>query len=129
MMVFYLILTVIGSGGIAVALVNVWGKIKLKQLDLFVEERKHFISELNGLRDSMNDLYKTQYELMAENVELKHKVKELEDHVNKKSLLINELTFYKGKFMQLETIVSEFKTNNNGDILINKIIELNDVPR
>lgn len=129
MTIVTILLSALGGGGLAVAFVQVWGKIKLKQMDLFTEERKYFIGELNGLREQMNSLYKQHYDLQGENAQLKQLVQELNDHVTKKSLLINELTFYKGKCHQLDVILSDYKNHNDQLILISKLVELSNVLR
>lgn len=124
-MVAYLLLSAIGGGGLAVAIVNVWGKIKVKQMDVFVEQRQQFIREVNELRNSMNELYNQQFALMQENRELKLKVKDLEDHVNKKSLLLNEISKYRGYFDQLRDIVKDFNDCDK-DAFIKNVITLSE---
>lgn len=110
MMTLYIVLSAIGGSGLTVALVNNWGKIKLKKMDNSLDEREQFVKELNDLRDQMNKLYKQHYQLIEENTTLKIKVKELEDHVNKKSLLLQELTKYRSFYDKLRDIVD----NSNG---------------
>lgn len=105
MITLYIILSALGGSGLTVAIVNTWGKIKIKRIDSSLTERQQFIKELNELRDSVTKLYERQYNLMEENVTLKAKVKELEDHVNKKSVLLNELTKYKNTYSKLKELV------------------------
>lgn len=108
MITFYIIISALGGSGLTVAIVNTWGKIKVKQIDNALDERQQFVKELNELRDSVAKLYERQYSLMEENVTLKAKVKELEDHVNKKSLLLIELTKYRSTYEKLKELVDEY---------------------
>lgn len=97
-----LIITAISSSGATVAVVNVWGKIKLKRMDISVGERQQFIKEVNDLRELMNKLYTQHYTIMKENAELKMKVQELEDHVNKKSKIL----------LNLKSIIESYSVEN-----------------
>lgn len=101
----YLILSALGGGGLGVAIVSAWSKIKLKQLDVFVEERQQFIKEVTDLRKQMNELYTQHYQLMGENSALKYKIKDLEDHVNKKSDALKDLTALKGYHKRIKEVL------------------------
>jgi len=92
MTILQFIATVISTGGVLTAAVTVYGRIKTKQIDAFVTERQQFISELSQLRNQMTELYSQHYKLMAENSDLRTKIRELENHVTKKS---NQLKDYK----------------------------------
>ena len=76
------ILTAILSCGATVTLINTWGKVKLKRMDIAAQERAQFIREVDMLREQMNVLYKNYYALLKENADLKIEVAELRSKVN-----------------------------------------------
>ena len=85
------LLAILTGSGATVAVINVYGKIRLKRMDTSVGERQQFIKEVGELRGNMNELYKQHYTLMRENSDLKLKIQDLEDHIKKKSKLIRGL--------------------------------------
>lgn len=76
------IISVLIGSGTTVALINTWGKVKLKRLDIASQERAQFVSEVNQLRQQMTVLYKEYLDLMKNNAELKIEVEELRKQIN-----------------------------------------------
>lgn len=97
-----LIITGVCTSGATVAVINGWAKIRLKRMDISVNERQQFIKEVNDLRELMNKLYTQHYKIMSENAELRMKVQELEDHVNKKSKIL----------LNLKSIIESYSAEN-----------------
>ncbi len=123
MMTVYLVLSAIGGGGLSVAFVNAWSQIKLKRTASPLDERAQFIKELNDLRTMVSNLYTQYYQILEENSTLKLKVKDLEDHVSKKSLMLKELGMYKGYHDKLKELVDNCNTTE-AVIFIEKVKNL-----
>jgi peptidoglycan hydrolase CwlO-like protein len=76
------IISVLIGSGTTVALINTWGKVKLKRLDIASQEREQFVTEVNQLRAQMTELYKEYLDLMRNNAELKIQLEELRKKIN-----------------------------------------------
>lgn len=118
MTALYVILSLISGSGATVAVINVYGKLRAKSMDIALEERKQFVAELNQLRSEVNTVYKRLNDVVRENGELKVRVKELEAHITHKS----------GKLTELKELIEEYQKSNGSpnaqENLIKNVIEL-----